>query len=42
MTVVMWVVVIGMVIGLVVWLGPRPAQWRKEPETSEGDEGVEE
>lgn len=32
-----WILVIGTIVGLLVWLGPRPSQWRshRDPEDPE-------
>lgn len=26
--ILIWILIIGVIVGLVVWFGPRPAQWR--------------
>lgn len=28
MLIVIWVVIVGVVVGLLAWFGPRPSQWR--------------
>lgn len=32
-----WIVAVGLVVGLIVWLGPRPSQWRSHGK-NEGEE----
>lgn len=37
----LWIAVIGVVIGLLVWFGPRPSQWRAHEGSESPPEGEE-
>lgn len=36
-----WIVIVGVVVGLVVWFGPRPSQWRTHEGVDQAGNGTE-
>lgn len=37
---IIWILAIGVIVGLVGWFGPRPSQWRQQERQEEPDEAV--